>query len=61
MPYLHIFWYVSIFESLKKVMVDPEKRVPYVIPDWSARSSAFSAKRRVEGEERNELLKIFKK
>ena len=29
---------------LKKVIVDPERRVPYWIRDWSARSSAFSIK-----------------
>ena len=29
---------------LKKVMVDPERSVPYWINDWSARSSAFSTR-----------------
>ena len=33
-----------LHENLKKVMVDPERSVPYWIKDWSARSSAFSVK-----------------
>jgi hypothetical protein len=38
----HIFWYVSILESRKKVMVEPARNVPYSIDDCSARSSALS-------------------
>ena len=34
-----------LHENLKKVMVDPERSVPYWIKDWSARSSAFSIKK----------------
>ncbi len=40
--HLHILVYVSILESLKKVIVDPPINVPYCMVDWSARSSAFS-------------------
>ena len=40
--YRHIFWYVSICESRKNVMVEPPFSVPYWMSDWPARSSAFS-------------------
>ena len=36
-----------LHENLKKVMVDPERSVPYWIKDWSARSSAFSIKKTI--------------